>query len=55
MIAMENSLKALCDRGLISYEDALGAALDPREMARLMGRPAAGAPRRPRHGDLGPT
>jgi len=38
MITMESSLKALCDRGLITYEGALGAALDPRELARLMGR-----------------
>jgi twitching motility protein PilT len=38
MITMESSLKALCDGGLITYEDALGAALDPRELARLMGR-----------------
>ena len=38
MITMESSLKVLCDRGRITYEDALGAAHDPRELARLMGR-----------------
>ena len=38
MITMESSLKALCDRGLITYEEALGAAHDPRELARLTGR-----------------
>jgi twitching motility protein PilT len=38
MVTMEQSLKALHDRGLISYEDALEHAFDPRELARLMGR-----------------
>ena len=50
---MESSLKTLCDRGLITYEDALGAALDPRELARLMGRSQSGSPRRARHGEVG--
>jgi twitching motility protein PilT len=38
MITMESSLKTLCDGNLITYEDALGAALDARELGRLMGR-----------------
>jgi twitching motility protein PilT len=38
MATMEQSLKALHDQGLISYEDALEHAFDPRELARLMGR-----------------
>ena len=38
MVTMEQSLKSLHDRGLISYEDALENALDPRELNRLMGR-----------------
>ena len=38
MTTMEQSLKALHDRGLISYEDAMDHATDPRELARLMGR-----------------
>ncbi|HXJ79475.1 MAG TPA: type IV pilus twitching motility protein PilT [Candidatus Methylomirabilis sp.] len=38
MITMESSLKALCDRGLLSEDDALDHAFDPREMARLLGR-----------------
>jgi twitching motility protein PilT len=38
MITMESSLKGLCDRGLITEEDALEYAFDPREMARLLGR-----------------
>ncbi len=38
MITMENSLRALCDRGLITEEDALEHAFDAREMARLLGR-----------------
>ena len=38
MVTMEQSLKSLHDRGLISYEDALESALDPRELNRLMGR-----------------
>jgi len=37
MITMENSLKALCDRGFITEEDALERAFDSREMARLLG------------------
>jgi hypothetical protein len=35
---MEQSLKGLHDRGLISYDDALEHAFDPRELMRLMGR-----------------
>ena len=38
MITMETSLKSLCDRGLIGEEDAMERAIDPREMARLLGR-----------------
>jgi len=38
MITMETSLKSLCDRGLIGEEEALERAIDPREMARLLGR-----------------
>ena len=38
MITMEQSLKGLHDRGLISYDDALEHAFDPREFMRLMGR-----------------
>jgi twitching motility protein PilT len=38
MITMESSLKALCDRGLITEEDALEHAFDAREMARLLGQ-----------------
>ena len=38
MITMEQSLKGLHDRGLISYDDALEHAFDPRELMRLIGR-----------------
>ena len=38
MSTMEQSLKALHERGLISYEDAMDHAFDPRELARLLGR-----------------
>ena len=38
MTTMEQSLKALHDRGLISYEEALEHAFDPRELNRLLGR-----------------
>jgi twitching motility protein PilT len=38
MITMESSLKSLCDRGLITEEDAMEHAFDPREMARILGR-----------------
>jgi hypothetical protein len=38
LITMENSLKALCDRGLITEADALEHVFDTREMARLLGR-----------------
>jgi twitching motility protein PilT len=38
MITMESSLKAARDRGIISEDDALERAFDPREMARLLGR-----------------
>jgi twitching motility protein PilT len=42
MISMEQSLKALCDRGLISGADAIAHAFDPREMAHMLGRPHRG-------------
>ena len=35
---MEQSLKSLYERGLITYEEALEHAFDGRELARLMGR-----------------
>jgi len=38
MVTMEQSLKSLYERGLITYEDALEHAFDARELARLMGR-----------------
>ena len=38
MLTMEQSLKSLFDKGLISYEDAVEHAFDVRELARLMGR-----------------
>jgi twitching motility protein PilT len=38
MITMESSLKALCDRGVITEDDALEHAFDAREMARVLGR-----------------
>jgi twitching motility protein PilT len=38
MVTMEQSLKSLYERGLITYEDALEHAFDAREFARLMGR-----------------
>jgi twitching motility protein PilT len=37
MVTMEGSLKALCERGLISVEDAMEHAIDDKEMARLLG------------------
>ena len=37
-VFMESSLRALCDRGVITEEDALEHAFDAREMARLLGR-----------------
>jgi twitching motility protein PilT len=37
MATMEGSLKALCERGLISVEDAMEHAIDDKEMARLLG------------------
>jgi twitching motility protein PilT len=40
MMTMEMSLKALLDRGLITYEDALEHAFDPKELNRLLGRPS---------------
>jgi twitching motility protein PilT len=39
MQTMEQCLKGLYERGLISYEDALEHAFDSRELARIMGRP----------------
>jgi twitching motility protein PilT len=38
MVTMEQSLKSLYERGLITYEDALEHAFDAREFTRLMGR-----------------
>jgi twitching motility protein PilT len=38
MMTMEQSLKGLHDQGLITYDDALEHAFDPRELTRLMGR-----------------
>ena len=38
MVTMEQSLKSLYERGLVTYEDALEHAFDARELARLMGR-----------------
>ena len=38
MVTMEASLKALCDRGLITADDAMEHAIDDKEMARLLGR-----------------
>jgi len=38
MLTMENSLKALVDKGWISADDALESCFDPKEMARILGR-----------------
>ena len=38
MVTMEQSLKSLYERGLITYEDALEHTFDAREFTRLMGR-----------------
>jgi twitching motility protein PilT len=38
MMTMDQSLKTLCERGTISYEDAIEHAFDPKELQRLMGR-----------------
>jgi twitching motility protein PilT len=38
MLTMEASLKALLDKGLISYEDAVEHAFDEKELQRLTGR-----------------
>jgi twitching motility protein PilT len=38
MITMEQSLRGLVERGLITYDDALDHAFDPRELERLIGR-----------------
>jgi len=38
MVTMEQSLKSLHERGLVTYEEALEHAFDAREFARLMGR-----------------
>jgi twitching motility protein PilT len=38
MMTMEQSLKGLYDKGLITYDDAVQHAFDPRELARLTGR-----------------
>jgi twitching motility protein PilT len=38
MITMESSLKTLCDRGLITEDDAMERAFDPNEMARILAR-----------------
>ena len=38
MLTMESSLKALLDKGLNTYEDALEHAFDEKELQRLLGR-----------------
>ncbi len=38
MITMESSLRGLVERGLLTEEDAMARAFDPREMARLLGQ-----------------
>jgi twitching motility protein PilT len=38
MLTMDNSLKALVDKGWISADDALESCFDPKEMARILGR-----------------
>jgi twitching motility protein PilT len=38
MMTMDQSLKALYDHGVISYEDAIEHAFDPKELQRLLGR-----------------
>ena len=38
MMTMDQSLKGLYERGVISYEDAIDHAFDPRELQRLLGR-----------------
>ncbi|MCX6063120.1 MAG: ATPase, T2SS/T4P/T4SS family, partial [Caldiserica bacterium] len=38
MMTMDQSLKGLYDRGVISYEDAIDHAFDPKELQRLLGR-----------------
>ena len=38
MLTMEQSLRTAVERGLITYEDALEHAFDPRELERLIGR-----------------
>ena len=37
MMTMDQSLKALYERGAISYEDAIEHAFDPKELQRLLG------------------
>ena len=38
MMTMDQSLKNLYERGIISYEDAIDHAFDPKELQRLLGR-----------------
>jgi twitching motility protein PilT len=38
MMTMDQSLKALYEHGVISYEDAIDHAFDPRELQHLLGR-----------------
>jgi twitching motility protein PilT len=38
MMTMDQSLKGLYERGVISYEDAIDHAFDPKELQRLLGR-----------------
>jgi hypothetical protein len=37
---------------IVTYEDAVGAALDPRELARLRGCSESGPPRWARRGEV---
>ncbi len=38
MVTMESSLRALCERGYITSDDAMEHAIDTHDMARLLGR-----------------
>ena len=38
MMTMDQALKNLYERGIISYEDAIDHAFDPKELQRLLGR-----------------
>ncbi len=41
MQTMEQSLKGLYDKGLISFEDAMESCFDSKELTRIMGRPTS--------------